>query len=97
MGTPTWRSGATLSGSARRPSVVAAGLAIGSSFTAGLVLGYLWYCTVHYGAHHWHAGQRRGYFYKMKRRHAIHHQTATGGNFGVTTSMWDHVFRTCKR
>jgi len=92
-GTPTWLSVATLFAIAMVPSVIVAGIATGSSFTAGLVLGYLWYCTVHYGTHHWHA-QRRGYFSRIKRRHAIHHQVDGRGNFGVTTSLWDHVFRT---
>jgi sterol desaturase/sphingolipid hydroxylase (fatty acid hydroxylase superfamily) len=93
VGTPTWLSVFTLFVIALLPSVLVAGLAIGSGFTAGLVLGYLWYCTVHYGAHHWHAA-RRGYFHRMKRRHAIHHQAETDSNFGVTTSVWDHVFGT---
>ena len=96
VGTPTWLSVATLFVIAMLPSVIVAGLALGSSFTAGLVLGYLWYCTVHYGAHQWHAAGR-GYFHRMKRRHAIHHQVEVGSNFGVTTSVWDHVFRTCRR
>ena len=96
VGTPTWLSVASLFAIAWVPSVIGAGMADGSSFTAGLVLGYLWYCTVHYGAHHWHA-RRRGYFSRIKRRHAIHHQVDVRSNFGVTSSVWDHVFRTCSR
>jgi len=93
VGTPTWLSVATLLVFVTAPSVIAAGMAIGGSFAAGLVLGYLWYCTVHYGAHHWHV-QPRGYLSRIKRRHAIHHQVDVGGNFGVTTSVWDHLFGT---
>jgi sterol desaturase/sphingolipid hydroxylase (fatty acid hydroxylase superfamily) len=96
VGTPTWLSVATLSVVVMLPSMVAEGLAIGSSFSAGLVLGYLWYCIVHYGAHHWHVA-RRGYFSRMKRRHAIHHQVDVASNYGVTTSVWDRLFRTCSR
>jgi len=96
VGTPTWLSVATLSVVVMLPSMVAEGLAIGSSFSAGLVLGYLWYCIVHYGVHHWHVA-RRGYFSRMKRRHAIHHQVDVGSNFGVTTSVWDRLFGTCHR
>jgi len=93
VGTPTWLSVTTLLFLVMIPSVMAAGMAIGGSFAAGLVLGYLWYCTVHYGSHHWHS-RRRGYFWRLKRRHAIHHQVDVGANFGVTTSLWDHVFGT---
>jgi len=93
VGTPTWLSVATLFVLVMLPSVIVAGTATGSSFTAGLVLGYLWYCAAHYGAHHWHS-TRRGYFSRIKRRHAIHHQVDVQGNFGVTTCLWDHVFRT---
>jgi sterol desaturase/sphingolipid hydroxylase (fatty acid hydroxylase superfamily) len=27
-------------------------------------------------------------------RHARHHHLSNGGNFGVTTGVWDHVFGT---
>lgn len=93
IGTPTWLSLVTVVALVMLPSAMVAGMAIGSSFTAGLVLGYLWYGVVHYGAHHWHT-QPRGYFARIKRRHAIRHQIEVQGNFGVTTSLWDHVFRT---
>lgn len=93
VGTPTWLSIVTIFVFLMLPSVMAAGMAIGCSFTAGLVLGYLWYCTAHYGSHYWHP-ERGGYFSRIKRRHAIHHQVDMNGNFGVTSSLWDHVFRT---
>jgi sterol desaturase/sphingolipid hydroxylase (fatty acid hydroxylase superfamily) len=75
------------------PSMLAAGVAVGSSFTAAVVLGYLGYGTVHYGAHHWHAAPG-SYFSSLKRRHAIHHHAGVEGNFGVTTLFWDRVFGT---
>jgi sterol desaturase/sphingolipid hydroxylase (fatty acid hydroxylase superfamily) len=93
IGTPTWLGVAVIFTFVMVPSVLAGGLANGASFTAGLVLGYLWYCIVHYGTHHWHVGSR-GYFSRIKRWHAIHHHVAGRANFGVTTSLWDHVFRT---
>jgi sterol desaturase/sphingolipid hydroxylase (fatty acid hydroxylase superfamily) len=93
IGTPTWLGVAVILAFVMTPAALAAGLQLGASFTAGLVLGYLWYGVVHYGTHHWHVASR-GYFSRMKRRHAIHHHVAGRGNFGVTTSLWDHVFRT---
>jgi sterol desaturase/sphingolipid hydroxylase (fatty acid hydroxylase superfamily) len=93
IGTPTWLGVTVILAFVWTPSVWVAGLPIGCSFTAGLVLGYLGYVAVHYGTHHWHVGTR-GYFSRIKRRHAIHHHVAGRGNYGVTTSLWDHVFRT---
>lgn len=93
VGTPTWLSAATLLVFVMLPSVAVLGMASGSSFTAGLVVGYLWYCAAHYGVHYWHPA-RRGYLWRIRRGHAIHHQVDLQGNFGVTTSLWDRVFRT---
>jgi sterol desaturase/sphingolipid hydroxylase (fatty acid hydroxylase superfamily) len=92
IGTPVWL-GTLIFAFITALSVLALGLPLGANFTAGLVLGYLWYATVHYGTHHWHVGTR-GYFSRIKRWHAIHHHVAGRANFGVTTSLWDHVFRT---
>jgi sterol desaturase/sphingolipid hydroxylase (fatty acid hydroxylase superfamily) len=93
VGTPTWLGVVVILGFIMAPSVLAAGFAAGASFTAGLVLGYLWYGVIHYGTHHWHVGAH-GYFARIKRRHAVHHHVAGRGNFGVTSALWDHVFRT---
>jgi sterol desaturase/sphingolipid hydroxylase (fatty acid hydroxylase superfamily) len=91
VGTPTWLSFVLILLWVMLPSTLAGGLAIGSGFTAGVVLGYLWYGTVHYGAHHWHVAPG-SYFSSLKRRHAIHHHAGVEGNFGVTTQFWDRVF-----
>jgi sterol desaturase/sphingolipid hydroxylase (fatty acid hydroxylase superfamily) len=93
VGTPTWLSLVVYLALVLLPSVLAAGLALGSSFTAGLLLGYLWYAAAHYGSHYWHPGPRT-YLSSIKRRHALHHHVDCHGNFGVTTPLWDHVFRT---
>ena len=93
VGTPTWLSLVVYLALVLLPSVLAAGLAFGCSFTAGLLLGYLWYGAAHYGAHYWHP-RPRSYFSSIKRWHALHHHVDCHGNFGVTTPLWDHVFRT---
>jgi sterol desaturase/sphingolipid hydroxylase (fatty acid hydroxylase superfamily) len=93
VGTPTWASLAAILVLVMLPSMEAGGLAIGASFTAGLVLGYIGYGAVHYGAHHWHAAPG-SFFSRLKRRHALHHHVDGRGNFGVTTLFWDRLFGT---
>ena len=66
---------------------------LGTAATAGLVSGYLWYVFVHYATHHWRL-RRGSYLYRARLRHARHHHLSHSGNFGVTTSVWDHVFGT---
>jgi sterol desaturase/sphingolipid hydroxylase (fatty acid hydroxylase superfamily) len=96
VGTPTWLSLLAILVLVMAPSLLEWGVAIGSSFTVGLVLGYLWYAVVHYAVHHWRAAPRSG-FSHLKRLHAIHHHRDTEANFGVTTPLWDQVFRTHSR
>ena len=93
VGTPTWLSLVAILVVVMLPSALASGQAIGSSFTAGLALGYLWYGAMHYAAHHGHASPG-SYLHRLKRRHALHHHSDAGGNFGVTTLFWDRVFGT---
>jgi sterol desaturase/sphingolipid hydroxylase (fatty acid hydroxylase superfamily) len=93
VGTPTWLSIAAIVSLILLPSASAFGVAIGSSFTAGLALGYLAYVAVHYGTHHAHFAPG-SYLSRLKRRHAIHHHGGVEGNFGVTTAIWDRVFGT---
>jgi sterol desaturase/sphingolipid hydroxylase (fatty acid hydroxylase superfamily) len=93
IGTPTWMSLLLFALIVLLPAVLITDLAIGSGLTAGLMLGYLWYVTVHHGVHHWTA--RPGtYFFNLKRRHALHHHFDDMGNFGVITGFWDKVFGT---
>jgi len=57
----------------------------------GLMLGYCVYLAMHHAAHHlpssWLAANRR--------RHA-HHHLLTRVNFGISSPLWDHVFRTAR-
>ncbi len=59
---------------------------------AGIALGFLAYETVHYGSHQWKANSFIWRFFK--RYHALHHYKEATHNFGVTTSLWDHIFGT---
>ena len=61
-------------------------------FLAGFAAGYLMYDLIH---HHIHKHESpRGVFRWLRRYHLQHHYTATDRQFGVSTPIWDYVFRT---
>jgi sterol desaturase/sphingolipid hydroxylase (fatty acid hydroxylase superfamily) len=93
IGTPAWVSamiGLILVAGAL---CVVLGINLGIAATTGLASGYLWYVFVHYATHHWRP-RKNSYLYRARLRHARHHHLSHSGNFGVTTSVWDHVFGT---
>jgi 4-hydroxysphinganine ceramide fatty acyl 2-hydroxylase len=53
--------------------------------------GYVFYCLIHHGSHHWNFRNR--WLRRMRRHHLIHH-AHPDTNWGFTTSLWDHVFGT---
>jgi sterol desaturase/sphingolipid hydroxylase (fatty acid hydroxylase superfamily) len=53
--------------------------------------GYVFYCLIHHGSHHWNFRNR--WLRRMRRHHLIHHAHPTT-NWGFTTALWDHVFGT---
>ncbi len=59
---------------------------------AGFILGYVLYDMTHYATHH--LSMRRGYFKFLKRYHLQHHFKSPTARFGVTSPLWDRVFRT---
>jgi len=59
---------------------------------AGAFFGYLLYEGVHYGAHHFQAHNRLTRYWK--NYHLQHHFRHPKGCFGVTSPVWDWVFRT---
>lgn len=56
-------------------------------------LGYVGYCLLHHGSHHWRF--EWNYLRQMKRHHLVHHAFPET-NWGFTTSLWDRVFGTYK-
>jgi sterol desaturase/sphingolipid hydroxylase (fatty acid hydroxylase superfamily) len=54
-------------------------------------LGYIFYCVLHHGSHHWRF--QRGWLKTMKRHHLLHH-AHSDYNWGFTTPLWDYVFGT---
>jgi sterol desaturase/sphingolipid hydroxylase (fatty acid hydroxylase superfamily) len=64
----------------------------GGTFVAGALVAYTWYLFVHHCAHH---GPDKLPLPLLKH-HRSHHRFATR-NYGVSTTLWDHVFGTMLR
>ena len=91
MGTPSWVSLSFIALGVFPLLWLAMGRFAGSAVTTGVVVGYLWYISVHHIVHHWKIGHR-SYLYGAKRYHAQHHYSDSEANFGVTTPVWDRLF-----
>lgn len=61
-------------------------------FFAGFLLGYLFYDMTHYMLHH--AQFKNGFWRKLKQQHMLHHYDDPTKKYGVTSDIWDKVFRT---
>ena len=72
--------------------VLAFGVRVGEPFFAGFVLGYLLYDGSHYAIHHFGMKNRLGRM--VKKHHMAHHHADHDGGFGVSSPLWDIVFRT---
>jgi sterol desaturase/sphingolipid hydroxylase (fatty acid hydroxylase superfamily) len=59
---------------------------------AGFLLGYLIYDMAHYHMHHHRSKNRLSL--ALRRYHYRHHFQQSDRGFGVTTPVWDRVFRT---
>lgn len=59
---------------------------------AGFTIGYLSYDGTHYAIHHFKQTTRLGKY--IKRHHMLHHHMDHDGGFGVSTPLWDVIFRT---
>ncbi len=62
------------------------------AFFTGMVSGYLWYDLTHYYVHH--AKPRTPLGKWLRKYHMLHHFSGTHARYGITTPLWDHVFRT---
>ena len=67
-------------------------LIAGGAFVAGALVAYTWYLFVHHSVHH---GPDKLPLSLLKH-HQSHHRFSAG-NFGVSTTLWDHVFGTMLR
>ncbi|GAB2280867.1 cytochrome P450 [Dionaea muscipula] len=59
----------------------------------GVLLGYVMYDVTHYYLHHGQPSKGVAH-YKLKKYHLNHHFRAQTMGFGITSSLWDHVFGT---
>lgn len=58
----------------------------------GFIGGYLVYDLMHYSIHH--SSVRSGIFFAIRTHHLRHHGACSFMRYGVTFSLWDHVFGT---
>lgn len=59
---------------------------------SGFVLGYLFYDLTHYATHHF--AMRNGIWKWLKRYHMQHHYKTPNARYGVSSPLWDAVFKT---
>jgi sterol desaturase/sphingolipid hydroxylase (fatty acid hydroxylase superfamily) len=59
---------------------------------AGMVFGYVCYDMIHYATHHF--AMKKGILLWLKQYHMRHHYRDDNTGYGVSTPLWDYVFRT---
>ena len=64
----------------------------GNALTLGVLIGYLGYAITHHAMHHWKLNL--GWLQRRKYWHAKHHHLMQPCCFGVSSGLWDQVFRT---
>jgi sterol desaturase/sphingolipid hydroxylase (fatty acid hydroxylase superfamily) len=62
---------------------------------AGFGTGYVVYDSIHFAIHHW--SMRNPLARELKRHHLRHHFTDEHTGYGVSSPLWDYVFRTSHR
>jgi sterol desaturase/sphingolipid hydroxylase (fatty acid hydroxylase superfamily) len=94
VGTPTWLSLGVIMGFVFIPAWALGTFFTASALAAGVMAGFFWYGLVHHAIHYRKPRMLATRLLQASRRHAQHHYGRQPGNFGVTTSLWDHVFGT---
>ena len=62
---------------------------------AGLVFGYVCYDMLHYATHH--LAMKRGTWLWLKQYHLRHHFKDDQVGYGISSPLWDYVFRTTRK
>lgn len=62
------------------------------AFFSGFILGYLIYGSMHYAIHAWNPPFK--WLKPLWRNHHLHHYKDEHAGFGVSSTLWDHVFGT---
>lgn len=60
-------------------------------FFPGFLLGYLVYDMTHYAIHHFNF--KGNFWKKIKQHHMLHHYSDPSKGYGVSSPIWDKVFR----
>lgn len=61
-------------------------------FFAGFLTGYLFYDITHYAVHHFNIHSK--FWLAIKNHHIKHHYQNPDKGYGVSSPIWDYVFRT---
>jgi len=93
IGAPIWISLSLMVVVVLIPLSLIAEQNVAIGLACGLMLGHFWYGSVHHILHHWKIKPGTSWF-RLKRRHMLHHHFDEMGNFGVTSGFWDVVFGT---
>ena len=62
------------------------------AFYPGFLLGYLLYASMHYAIHAWKPPFK--WMKPLWRNHHLHHYKHEEKGFGVSSTLWDHIFGT---
>jgi len=62
------------------------------SFMAFFIVGYLCYDYIHYATHHFKMNGKVGRY--LKKWHLQHHFRHEKAKYGVSSPLWDYIFRT---
>ena len=62
------------------------------SFFPGFLFGYIVYGSMHFAIHAWNPPFK--WMKPLWRNHHLHHYKVQEKGFGVSTTIWDHVFGT---
>ena len=65
------------------------------AISAGFGVGYVCYDMIHYATHHFAMQSRVGLW--LKQYHLRHHYKDHEVGFGVSSPLWDYVFRTTRK
>lgn len=63
-----------------------------SAFMAFFMIGYLCYDYIHYATHHFKMTSKVGRY--LRKWHLVHHNAHEASKYGVSSPLWDYVFRT---
>ena len=91
VGTPTWMTISVLLAAFFVPAWIWWSFIVASGLTVGIMSGYFWYGALHHLIHH--PRYRVPLVGRLRTWHLRHHYSKKAGNFGVTTTLWDYVFR----